>query len=306
VRTAARRPAALRVDRERGAGHGCRAALGEPKLSYLGYSYGSYLGALYTQMFPARSDRFVLDSAIDPAHPGTFKGRDNGPFREAALGGQLSTVDAIYRAAARHPLRVGRYLVDETVVPALVLDPLTDDSPASAAALADTVRVLATAAAGGTVEPTPEMAATLAGTLTGSGSALHSAQTAIMCVDGAVPRDPEFYWRDIQRHRTEAPLFGPLDRNITPCAFWPTGPVEPQIRVHNAVPALVVNAAGDIGATIGMGRAMHAALTGSRMITLDGVRTHGVYLFRGNGCVDDSVNAYLNTGVLPGGDLTCD
>jgi len=224
----------------------------------------------------------------------------------AALGGQLSTVDAVYRAAARHPLRVGRYLVDETVVPALVLDPLTDDSPASAAALADTVRVLATAAAGGTVEPTPEMAATLAGTLTGSGSALHSAQTAIMCVDGAVPRDPEFYWRDIQRHRTEAPLFGPLDRNITPCAFWPTGPVEPQIRVHNAVPALVVNAAGDIGATIEMGRAMHAALTGSRMITLDGVRTHGVYLFRGNGCVDDSVNAYLNTGVLPGGDLTCD
>ena len=29
-----------------------RAALGEPKLSFLGYSYGSYIGALYTQLFP--------------------------------------------------------------------------------------------------------------------------------------------------------------------------------------------------------------------------------------------------------------
>ncbi|MYR38677.1 alpha/beta fold hydrolase, partial [Streptomyces sp. SID4944] len=44
-----------------------RAVLGEKKLSYLGYSYGTYLGAVYTQLFPGRVDRFVLDSAVDPA-----------------------------------------------------------------------------------------------------------------------------------------------------------------------------------------------------------------------------------------------
>ncbi|MFF0449567.1 alpha/beta fold hydrolase [Streptomyces sp. NPDC004609] len=43
-----------------------RTALGEQKISYLGISYGSYLGAVYTQMFPRRADRFVLDSAVDP------------------------------------------------------------------------------------------------------------------------------------------------------------------------------------------------------------------------------------------------
>ncbi|MFD5506604.1 alpha/beta fold hydrolase, partial [Streptomyces sp. NPDC127051] len=43
-----------------------RAALGEKKISYVGYSYGTYLGAVYTQMFPSRSDRFVLDSGVDP------------------------------------------------------------------------------------------------------------------------------------------------------------------------------------------------------------------------------------------------
>jgi hypothetical protein len=41
------------------------------------------------------------------------------------------------------------------------------------------------------------------------------------------------------------------------------------------------------------------------MITLNGVRTHGVYLFRGVPCVDDTVNEYLRTGVLPDTDLAC-
>ncbi|MCI3933633.1 alpha/beta hydrolase [Streptomyces sp. AN091965] len=47
-----------------------RAVLGEKKISYLGFSYGTYLGAVYTQMFPRRADRFVLDSAADPGRYG--------------------------------------------------------------------------------------------------------------------------------------------------------------------------------------------------------------------------------------------
>ncbi|MFD7026898.1 alpha/beta hydrolase [Streptomyces sp. NPDC059917] len=49
-----------------------RAALGERTLSYLGYSYGTYLGAVYSQMFPDRTDRFVLDSGVDPGR--TWRG----------------------------------------------------------------------------------------------------------------------------------------------------------------------------------------------------------------------------------------
>jgi len=44
-----------------------RAALGEPRISYLGYSYGTYLGAVYRTLYPHRADRFVLDSSYDPA-----------------------------------------------------------------------------------------------------------------------------------------------------------------------------------------------------------------------------------------------
>ncbi|MGI9137000.1 MAG: alpha/beta hydrolase [Candidatus Nanopelagicales bacterium] len=44
-----------------------RAALDEKKLNFLGYSYGTYLGALYAHDFPANVGRFVLDGAVDPS-----------------------------------------------------------------------------------------------------------------------------------------------------------------------------------------------------------------------------------------------
>jgi len=43
-----------------------RAALGDTKLNYLGYSYGTLLGAVYAQLFPTRVRAMVLDGPIDP------------------------------------------------------------------------------------------------------------------------------------------------------------------------------------------------------------------------------------------------
>src|SRR5262245_25145117 len=300
-----------------------RAALGESKLSYLGYSYGTYLGAVYTQLFPGRAGRIVLDSAINPARPGVAKG-SNGPVRERALhqwakfaaahdsqfhlgstpSQVLATVYRIYRTAARRPLRVGPFHVDDTIVPAVLLDPLSDDSPASSAELATVVAALNRAAHGHPAKPSATLLQAIARQVTSADSARRSAQTAIMCDDAPVPRSPRVYWRAIQAHRSSAPLFSPVDQTITPCAFWPVSPPRPA-RVANPVPALVVNAAGDINAILSMGRAMHHALAGSRMITLAGVRTHGVYLFHGSACVDSAVNAYLDTGALPSHDMSC-
>ncbi|GAA1697330.1 alpha/beta hydrolase [Kribbella yunnanensis] len=49
-----------------------RAALGEQKLNYLGFSYGTYLGAVYTELFPQRVGRMILDGNIDPTPPDVF------------------------------------------------------------------------------------------------------------------------------------------------------------------------------------------------------------------------------------------
>ena len=72
-----------------------RAALGEQRISYLGYSYGTYLGAVYRTMFPQRADRFVLDSNYDP----NLSRYDQ--LRLTSLGMALRLPDFIRWAAAR-------------------------------------------------------------------------------------------------------------------------------------------------------------------------------------------------------------
>ncbi|MFK4088525.1 alpha/beta hydrolase [Kribbella sp. NPDC020789] len=49
-----------------------RAALGEQKLNYLGFSYGTYLGAVYTELFPQRVGRMILDGNVDPTPTDLF------------------------------------------------------------------------------------------------------------------------------------------------------------------------------------------------------------------------------------------
>ncbi len=44
-----------------------RQALGDDRLNWLGFSYGTYLGTLYAEQFPERVGRFVLDGALDPS-----------------------------------------------------------------------------------------------------------------------------------------------------------------------------------------------------------------------------------------------
>lgn len=43
-----------------------RAVLGDTELHYLGYSYGTYLGTMYAELFPKKVGRMVLDGAVDP------------------------------------------------------------------------------------------------------------------------------------------------------------------------------------------------------------------------------------------------
>ena len=102
-----------------------RTALGEPTLSYVGYSYGTYLGAVYAQMFPARAGHMVLDGAVDPVGYGPRLLRGAGRANEAAMqdwarwtaghhaeyalgstrAAVVATVDRILAVAGRRSLR---------------------------------------------------------------------------------------------------------------------------------------------------------------------------------------------------------
>ncbi|GAB2485058.1 hypothetical protein GCM10027063_28640 [Promicromonospora xylanilytica] len=73
-----------------------RAALGEEKASYLGYSYGSALGAAYASMFPETVDRVVLDSNVGDTH------LDQEGLRRFAQGFEQTFPDFARWAAKRH------------------------------------------------------------------------------------------------------------------------------------------------------------------------------------------------------------
>jgi pimeloyl-ACP methyl ester carboxylesterase len=62
-----------------------RAALGDDELSYVGFSYGTRLGATYAELFPDRVRALVLDGAVKPTDDLALLGLEQGPGFDAAL-----------------------------------------------------------------------------------------------------------------------------------------------------------------------------------------------------------------------------
>lgn len=156
-----------------------RAALGAPRLSYYGVSYGADLGAVYTQMFPRRADRIVLDSSTDPtASQYELFQRAGRPLEEALdeWAGWAAGRDAAYHLG-RTPARVRasvQTLLDGAERRPVVVSGVRLDAGALRLvlrqfiqheefdpALASTVHDLVEAAAGRPVEPGPELASML-------------------------------------------------------------------------------------------------------------------------------------------------
>ncbi|MGQ4388493.1 alpha/beta hydrolase [Streptomyces sp. SAS_270] len=301
-----------------------RAVLGEKRISYLGLSYGTYLGAVYTQLFPARSDRVVLDSSVDPNHfgRGTYQAMAEGvepAFRDWTrlvarrdrtyhFGDSPAEVRAAFfkliARADRTPLRYkGSDLdfEDRAVTGADIRDSLRSMFFYDPYQAARDVVSLRKAPA---TRPDPQPADGLADSSEANYEALH---WAIICADNSAswPRDPARYRHDAIRDGARLPLYGDFTSNITPCAFWPRG-AEPATRVNNTVGALILQNQWDSQTPAASGQAMHRALRGSRLVQVQGGRDHGVYgIPTTPACANNAVNTYLITGRLPSQDITC-
>ncbi|WP_329167747.1 alpha/beta hydrolase [Streptomyces sp. NBC_01267] len=303
-----------------------RAVLGEKKISYLGYSYGTYLGAVYAQMFPRRTDRFVLDSAADPAQIW------RATFQEMAKGAEAAFTRWTEWTAQRHttyhlgdtPAQVRESFWDligradrEPVDSGGTL--LTGDGIRSelrpvffhVRAAAERVAELKKAAGGeqpAAPPGTPEQAsgpapAAFGRTVPPDNDA--AIAWAVVCADTRTswPSDPEQYRRDAIRDKARYPLYGDIASTIKPCAFWKQGS-EPGTTVNNDVSALILQNEWDPQTPLPGARGLHRALHGSRMVTVAGGEGHGVYGLA-DSCADRSATAYLTTGSLPAEDLTC-
>lgn len=298
-----------------------RAVLGEKKISYLGYSYGTYLGAVYTQLFPHRTDRFVLDSAVDPARvwrgmiqvwaegaePAFTRWTEWTAERNSAYGLGTSpgavrkTFYDLVARADRKPIDVeGTRMTGDDI---RLTGRATFFSVRDAA---EWVVALKKAAAGtpagrGLRTPAPVPPSFARATPEDNGEA---AFWSVVCADQRDwPRDPEQYRADAIRDKKKYPLYGDFGSSIKPCAFWKTG-AEPTTKVDNKVRALILQNEWDSQTPLTSGQGLRRAMKGAKMVTVAGGVGHGVY---GNkSCADKTATAYLTTGKLPSKDITCE
>ncbi|MFD4374287.1 alpha/beta hydrolase [Streptomyces sp. NPDC058486] len=300
-----------------------RAVLGEKRISYLGYSYGTYLGAVYTQMFPRRTDRFVLDSAVDPARiwrgmiqvwaegaePAFTRWADWTARRHATyrLGDTPDEVAATFWSlvaqADRAPIELDgmRLTGDDIRVGARAGFFAPRSAAESIVRLKQAAEGRTPSAAPSQADPTRPAPPSFAREVPADN--MDAGFWSVVCADTrAWPRDPEQYRRDAVRDKVTYPLYGDFGSSIKPCAFWQYGS-EPATRIGNTVGALILQNEWDSQTPLVSGQGLRKALKGARMVTVLGGEGHGVYGSRS--CADATATAYLTTGRLPAADQTC-
>ncbi|MBT2541110.1 alpha/beta fold hydrolase [Streptomyces sp. ISL-44] len=301
-----------------------RAVLGERKVSYLGYSYGTYLGAVYSQMFPERTDRFVLDSGVDPkmiwrgmiqvwateAEPAFARWTGWAAERSAEYGlgdtpkAVSDTFWALVARADKEPIDFeGQKINGDLIRSARGVF----FYPAQATPLVVALK----AAAEGKPQPAGPDTAELKRLLTGDRAAAPASDNgtavfwSVVCGDtGSWPLYAEQYERDAAKDKIKYPLYGDFASNIKPCAFWDR-PVESATPMNKKANVLTVQNEWDSQTPLSSGQGMHRALKGSRMVLVAGGEGHGVYMTDPTSCADAQVNTYLTTGRLPAEDVTC-
>ncbi|WP_103380086.1 alpha/beta hydrolase [Pseudonocardia dioxanivorans] len=300
-----------------------RAVLGDDKLTYAGFSYGTRIGSTYAEAFPQNVRALVLDGALDPEQTTIDRTVDqNEGFQDA--------FDAFARwcAAQPTPCPLGEDPAQATAAFQKLVRPLIDKPvPAGGG------RVLGWNDAQTGVSQAlyisaayPILARGIAELALGSGSILlrladlyydrdasgHysnmlEAFTAISCVDEQQITDRAQIDEQNRRVDEVAPFrstgLGPVDA-LDPCAFWPVKPTsQPHVpHVSGLPPTVVVSVTGDPATPYEAGVDLAKAL-GGRLIKVDG-NQHTASL-QGNACVDGAVAAYLTDLTLPPDGLEC-
>lgn len=296
-----------------------RAAVGDEKLTYVGFSYGTSLGTTYAELFPTRVRALLLDGAVDPALDTQTLNRQQGESFDRAF-------DA--------------FAADCRAQPACAWKP--NGGPSKAAYLALSRRVDA--------QPVPTGSRRLgpAEFDTGSAAFLYSRQTwsvlargldqlesgsgtllllgfdslvgrkpdgsfsndaevnpAVNCLDNPAPRGVAAYEQAAAEATRTAPAFGPfIAWSGLLCGLWPvpaTGKAEPA-SAPGSPPILVVGTTNDPATPFVWAESLARQLPQGRLLRHEG---EGHTAFGDDPCTTKIGDAYLLTLRIPAGELRC-
>lgn len=300
-----------------------RAALGDADLHYLGFSYGTSLGATYAEYFPERSERLVLDGAVDPS---------------------LDRIEGSLSQTAGFELAFRNYVEDCVSGPSCVLGSTVDEGVANVEAFLDGLLVQPMVVEGDPRPLTSALATTgvqaalygeenwpfltdgLEMAFDGDGSMLllladfyadrnpdgtygsniMEAFYAISCLDDPSALTPEQAAPYAAEFEAAAPTFGDGgELGLGWCSGY-TGrqDEEPrEIRADGAAPILVIGTTGDPATPYEEAVALAEQLASGVLLTREG-EGHTAY-GAGNDCIDETVEAFLVDGDVPDDGTTC-
>ncbi|MEU9036859.1 alpha/beta hydrolase [Streptomyces sp. NPDC048352] len=301
-----------------------RGVLGDEKLNYVGASYGTFLGATYAELFPARVGRLVLDGAMDPSRSALELNRDQTAGFETAF--RSFAKDCAKQAGC--PLGQGG---PDAVAQRLKeffrkvdAQPVPSGDPARP--LGESLATTGVIAALYDESAWPQLREALTDAMNGDGAGLLAladsyyereadgtyanlmfANAAVNCLDQPPAfSGPEAVDAALPSFEKASPVFGTgLAWASLNCAYWPvkaTGQAKP-LKAAGAAPIVVVGTTRDPATPYKWAQALAGQLDSGTLLTYDG-DGHTAY-GRGSDCVDTAINRYLLQGVPPADGKRC-
>jgi pimeloyl-ACP methyl ester carboxylesterase len=299
-----------------------RAVLGDTKLNYLGYSYGTLLGATYAELYPQNTGRLVLDGALDPTSTSFDVSLTQAKGFESAMRAFLAdcatssdcpfagTVDesmtmirALLDRLDASPIRStdGRELGSNSMTSAIVLPLYSQDNWPYLQQLFSAV-----------MKGDATVAFALADSYNGrnpDGSYLDNSlesRLAINCLDYSSQGDVAVMRAQAAELAAEAPVLGKqLSYGDVGCLGWPVkaATARPVIHAAGSADILVVGTTNDPATPYSWAVALADQLENGHLVTYEG-EGHTAYN-KSNACIDDTVDDFFVDGTVPAADPQC-
>jgi len=295
-----------------------RLALGEEKVSFFGFSYGSELGTTWATMFPETVRAIVVDGAVDP----NASSIQEGMAQAKGFEGQLATF--LKQCSERTTCEFHNNGDAEAAFDQLVLDIDAKPLEVSKDRTLVTQGVLFTAVAQAMYSDYywPQLSEALSAAQGGDGKGILQlyddyyqrkddgtygneleAFLAISCLDDPGASSVEDVDSHIEDFIAAAPRLGGNFAYGYSCALWPVKQAaKVSITGKGAGPIVVVGTTGDAATPLESTRKMAQGLEKGILIVVDANQHTG---YGANSCVVKAIDDYLIKLTVPAKDLTC-
>jgi pimeloyl-ACP methyl ester carboxylesterase len=295
-----------------------RAALGDKKLTYVGFSYGTFLGEYYAHLFPTHIRALALDGVVDPnvsadnlllaqligfeknlqAFLADCRARSSCSY--ARSGDPGTKLNALIQRLDTSPIPVGNRLLTRGLAITGVLVTLYDQSSWT---YLDRALTLADSGNGTVLLSLADLY--LGRNRDGTYNNETDANYGVNCLDRPVSTDLASYDRLGAAYAQASPFFGPAEQYANlPCAYWPvkpTGQAGP-ITADGAPPILLVGGTNDPATPYAWAVSVHQQLTSSVLLTRTG---NGHVSYFASTCAQQAEDAYLINLTIPADGTTC-